>query len=52
MEKATKRLGITFNQINEVSYSFNPMNIEKTIKELGIQNGGVVSIKLKSTFNK
>ena len=52
LEKATKRLGITFKEINEVSYSFEPINIEKTIKELGIPNGGVISIKLKSTFNK
>ena len=52
LKKATEKMGISFKEINEVSYCYNPLNINKTIEELGIKNGAVISIKLKSTFNK
>ena len=52
LEKATQKMGISFKEINEISYCYNPININKTIEELGIKNNAVISIKLKSTFNK
>jgi len=50
LEKATEIWGITFSEINEVQYGYNPVNINKTIEELNIINNGTVMIKLKSTF--
>ena len=50
--KYIKDNGITMNEVNEVSYSFSPLDINKTIEELGIPNGAVLTIKLKSKFNK
>ena len=43
-------MGITFSQINEVTYTFTPLNINNTIAELKIPDGGVLTIKLKSAF--
>ena len=51
LEKATEKMGISFKEINEVSYNYTPININRTIEELGIKNDAVISIKLKSTFN-
>ena len=50
LEKATEIWGITFSEINEVQYGYNPVNINKTIEELNIINNGTVMVKLKSTF--
>ena len=50
LEKAMKKMGITMKEINQVTYSFTDLNINNTVKELRIPNGGVVTIKLKSTF--
>ena len=37
-------------EINELSYNFNQIDKGKTIKELGIPDGAVVTIKLKSKY--
>ena len=47
LKKATRKMGITFSQINEVTYTFTPLNINNTIAELNIPDGGVLTIKLK-----
>ena len=47
LKKATRKMGITFSQINEVTYTFTPLNINNTIVELNIPDGGVLTIKLK-----
>ena len=41
-------MGITLSQINEVQYNYTSISINNTVRELGIPNGGVVLIKLKS----
>jgi len=48
--KAIKKMGITMGEINQVLYSYNELNINKTVSELDIPDGGVVLIKLKPTF--
>ena len=45
-----KKMGITIPEINQVSYQYISLDINKTVRELGIPNGGVISIKLKSSF--
>ena len=50
LKKAIKKMGISMKEINQVTYSFTDLNINNTVKELGIPNGGVVTIKLKSTY--
>ena len=40
-------MGITIPEINQVLYNYNSLNINKTVRECGIPNGGVVLIKLK-----
>ena len=50
LKEATKKWEITFAEINEVQYGYNPVNINKTIEELNIINNGTVMVKLKSTF--
>jgi hypothetical protein len=50
LQKAMKKMGIIMKEINQVTYSFTDLNINNTVQELGIPNGGVVTIKLKSTF--
>ena len=50
LEQAMKKMGITMSEINQVTYSFTELNINNTVKDLQIPNGGVVTIKLKSTF--
>jgi hypothetical protein len=50
LEKAIKKMGITIPEINQVSYQYISLDINKTVRELGIPNGGVISIKLKSSF--
>ena len=50
LQKAMKKMGIAMKEINQVTYSFTDLNINNTVQELGIPNGGVVTIKLKSTF--
>ena len=50
LQKAMKKMGITMKEINQVTYSFTDLNINNTVQELGVPNGGVVTIKLKSTF--
>ena len=40
-------MGIRIADINQVLYGYNSLNINNTIKELGIPNGGVISIQLK-----
>ena len=50
LKKVTRKMGITFSQINEVTYTFTPLNINNTIAELKIPDGGVLTIKLKSAF--
>ena len=50
LQKAMKKMGITMTEINQVTYSFTDLNINNTVQELGVPNGGVVTIKLKSTF--
>ena len=52
LEKYIEGNGITINEINEVSYNYSPLDINKTIEELEIPNGAVIAIKLKSKFNK
>ena len=47
LKKATRKMGITFSQINEITYTFTPLNINNTIAELNIPDGGVLTIKLK-----
>ena len=47
LKKVTRKMGITFSQINEVTYTFTPLNINNTIAELNIPDGGVLTIKLK-----
>ena len=47
LKKPTRKMGITFSQINEVTYTFTPLNINNTIAELNIPDGGVLTIKLK-----
>ena len=47
LEKAIKKMGIRIADINQVLYGYNSLNINNTIKELGIRNGGVISIQLK-----
>ena len=47
LKKAARKMGITFSQINEVTYTFTPLNINNTIAELNIPDGGVLTIKLK-----
>ena len=51
LEKYMKKNDITMKEINELSYNFNQIDKGKTIKELGIPDGAVVTIKLKSKFN-
>jgi hypothetical protein len=41
---------IEMKAINAVKYLYNPININNTVKELNIPNGGVITIHLKSTF--
>ena len=48
LEQAIKKMGITLSQINEVQYNYTSISINNTVRELGIPNGGVVLIKLKS----
>ena len=48
LEQAIKKMGITLSQINEVQYNYTSISIDNTVRELGIPNGGVVLIKLKS----
>ena len=50
LEKAMKKMGIKMREIKQVTYCYEPLNINDTIKELKIPNGGVVTIQLKSTF--
>ena len=50
LKKATEKMGITFSEINEVKYAYNPVDIDYTIEELNIINGGIITIKLKSKF--
>ena len=46
--KVIKIMGINFAQINEVTYKYDPLNINNTIQQLNIPEGGVITIKLKS----
>ena len=45
--KVIKIMGINFAQINEVTYKYDPLNINNTIQQLNIPEGGVLTIKLK-----
>ena len=47
LEEAIKKMGIKIADINEVLYNYTVLNINNTVKELAIPNGGVVLIKLK-----
>ena len=51
LEKYMKKNEIVMKEINELSYNYEPIDKKKIIKELGIPDGGVVTIKLKSKFN-
>ena len=44
--KVIKIMGINFAQINEVTYKYEPLNINNTIQQLNIPEGGVLTIKL------
>ncbi len=48
LEEAIKKMGITLSEINEVQYNYTSLSINNTVRELGIPNGGVILIKLKS----
>ena len=50
LEKAMKKMGITMKEINAVTYSYNPLNINNTVFDCGIPNGGILTIQLKSTY--
>ena len=50
LEKAMKKMEIKMAEINQVTYSFTELNINHTVSQLGIPDGGVVTIKLKSAF--
>ena len=50
LEKAMKKMNITMKEINNVTYCYNELNINKTVEELCIPNGGLVTIHLKSTY--
>ena len=38
------------DDINEVTYNYNALNLESTALDNNIPNGGVLTIKLKSRF--
>lgn len=48
LEEAIKKMGIKLSEINEVQYNYTSLSINNTVRELGIPNGGVILIKLKS----
>ena len=50
VKEAAKRLGIPMDDINEVTYNYNALNLESTASDNNIPNGGVLTIKLKSRF--
>ena len=47
--KAIRLMGLQMIQINYVFYGYNILDINRTIRELGIPNGGVITIKLKES---
>ena len=51
LEKYMEKNEIVMKEINELSYNYQPIDKNKAIKELGIPDGGVIAIKLKSKFN-
>ena len=48
--EAIGKMGIKFSEIEEVTYQYMPLNYKKTLRELQIENGGILIIKLKPTF--
>ena len=50
LKLAMKKMRITFPEIQQVSYSYAALNIDNTIQQLNIPDGGVLTIHLKSTF--
>ena len=48
--KAIGKMGVKLSEIEEVTYQYMPVNCKKTLKELEIENGGILIIKLKPTF--
>ena len=50
LKTAAKRMGIPMQNINEVQYNYNALNLESTALENNIPNGGVLTIKIKSVF--
>ena len=43
---------INKGDINAVCYNYDPIDTKKSAKQLGIPEGAVLTIKLKSDFNK
>ena len=48
--KAIGEIGVKFSEIEEVTYQYMPVNCKKTLRELEIENGGILIIKLKPSF--
>ena len=48
--KAIGKIGVKFSEIEEVTYQYMPVNCKKTLRELEIENGGILIIKLKPSF--
>ena len=50
LKTAARRMGIPLRKINEVTYMYNPLNLNSSAAANNIPSGGVLTIKLKSDF--
>lgn len=47
-----KEKDIKIGDINEVCYNYDPIDYKKSAKELGIPDRAIITLKLKSGFNR
>ena len=47
-----KEKDIKIGDINEVCYNYDPIDYKKSAKELGIPDRPILTLKLKSDFNR
>jgi hypothetical protein len=47
-----KEKDIKICDINEVCYNYDPIDYKKSAKELGIPDRAIITLKLKSGFNR
>ena len=50
LQVAASKKGIKLSEIEQVNYKSFPVDRNKTLEELEIENGGIILIKTKVTF--